>query len=132
MKSGEKMKQILSGGVTGILVSHSVSQVREMCNKILWLDHGKQVGFTDKVDLYCDAYEEFLITKKLPKSQKGIENLAAKYQVRLKKRQEKLLKTQEETMLEALQNMNPDTAKKIATAYLESLNAPQAETPTNK
>ena len=40
-KSGNKMKEILSNGVTGILVSHSVSQVREMCNKILWLDHGK-------------------------------------------------------------------------------------------
>lgn len=129
-KSSEKMKEILSSGVTGILVSHSVSQVREMCTKILWLDHGKQVGFTDKVDMYCDAYEEFLISKKLPKSEKGIEALAAKYQTRLKKRQEKLQKTQEETMLEALQNMNPETAKKIAVTYLESLNAPQQETPT--
>ena len=44
-KSGDKMRQILSGGVTGILVSHSVDQVREMCNKILWLDHGRQVYF---------------------------------------------------------------------------------------
>ena len=131
-KSGDKMKQILSSGVTGILVSHSVSQVREMCNKILWLDHGKQIGFTDNVELYCDAYEEFLITKKLPKSQKEIENLAAKYQIRLKKRQEKLAKTQEQTLLEALQNMGQDAAKRVATAYLDSVNAPQAETPTDK
>ena len=131
-KSGDKMKQILSSGVTGILVSHSVSQVREMCNKILWLDHGKQIGFTDNVELYCDAYEEFLITKKLPKSQKEIENLAAKYQIRLKKRQEKLAKTQEQTLLEALQNMGQDAAKRVATTYLDSVNAPQAETPTDK
>ena len=59
-KSGDKMKEILSSGVTGILVSHSISQVREMCNKILWLVHGKQIAFTDEVQLYCDAYEEFL------------------------------------------------------------------------
>lgn len=123
-KSGDKMKQILSGGVTGILVSHSVSQVREMCNKILWLDHGKQVGFTDKVDLYCDAYEEFLLSKKLPKSEKGIAALADKYQKRLQKRQEKLQKTQEQTLLEALQNIDPEAAKRVATTFLDSCNTP--------
>lgn len=40
-KSGDKMREILAKGVTGILVSHSVGQVRELCNKVLWLDHGK-------------------------------------------------------------------------------------------
>ena len=54
-KSGDKMKQILSSGVTGILVSHSVDQVREMCNKILWLDHGKQVYFGDETERVCNA-----------------------------------------------------------------------------
>lgn len=129
-KSGDKMKEILSGGVTGILVSHSVSQVREMCNKILWLDHGKQVGFTDKVDLYCDAYEEFLISKKLPKSEKGIEALAAKYQKRLQRRQERLQKSQEQSLLEALQNMNPEAAKRIASTVLENINTPGQDTST--
>lgn len=65
-KSGDKMRQILSGGVTGILVSHSVDQVREMCNKILWLDHGNQIYFGDETETVCNAYEEFLITRKLP------------------------------------------------------------------
>ena len=59
-KSGAKMHEILKSGVTGILVSHSVVQVRELCNKVLWLDHGKQVLFSDKVDESCDAYEHFL------------------------------------------------------------------------
>ncbi len=59
-KSGEKMREILNSGVTGILVSHSVAQVRELCNKILWLNHGKQVLFSDKVSESCDAYEHFL------------------------------------------------------------------------
>ena len=40
-KSGNKMREILANGVTGILVSHSIDQVRELCNKVLWLDHGK-------------------------------------------------------------------------------------------
>ena len=44
-KSGEKMREILKSGVTGILVSHSIEQIRELCNKVLWLDHGKQDYF---------------------------------------------------------------------------------------
>ncbi|MCR5772455.1 MAG: ABC transporter ATP-binding protein [Butyrivibrio sp.] len=87
-KSGDKMKEILDSGVTGLLVSHSISQVRELCNKILWLDHGKQVAFTDEVDLYCDAYEEFLMTKKLPKNDGDIAKLAEGYKIRLKKEEE--------------------------------------------
>ena len=87
-KSGDKMKEILDSGVTGLLVSHSISQVRELCNKILWLDHGKQVAFTDEVDHYCDAYEEFLMTKKLPKKKEDIDKLAADYKIRLQKEEE--------------------------------------------
>lgn len=76
-KSAAKMKYILDKGVTGILVSHSIKQIREICNKILWLDHGKQVGFSDQVQMYCDAYEEFLEGKKLPGSEREIAELAA-------------------------------------------------------
>jgi len=75
-KSEKKMKEILASGITGILVSHSIGQVRSMCNKILWLDHGKQIAFTDEVELYCNAYEEFLHTKRLPKSRDDIERLS--------------------------------------------------------
>lgn len=66
-KSEEKMKSIIKGGATTILVSHSIPQVRSMCNKILWLDHGNQVVFGDNVKEICDKYEEFLKTKLLPK-----------------------------------------------------------------
>lgn len=88
-KSGDKMKEILDSGVTGILVSHSVAQVRELCNKILWLDHGDQITFSEDVELCCDAYEEFLITKKLPDSQEAIEQLAADYTVRMEEERRK-------------------------------------------
>lgn len=62
-KSGNKMKEILSRGVTGILVSHSIEQVRELCNKVLWLDHGKQIAFGETKTI-CDQYEVFLKSKK--------------------------------------------------------------------
>lgn len=62
-KSEAKMREIIAGGATTILVSHSLNQVREMCNKVLWLDHGKQVAFGPTKDI-CDRYEEMLNSKK--------------------------------------------------------------------
>ena len=61
-KSEARMRQILQSGVTGVLVSHSLEQVRDMCNKVLWLDHGRQMGFGGTKEI-CDAYEEFLSDK---------------------------------------------------------------------
>ena len=65
-KSEAKMKSIIGGGATTILVSHSMPQVRSMCNKILWLDHGRQVTFGDDVKGILDEYETYLATKVLP------------------------------------------------------------------
>ncbi len=59
-KSEAKMREIIGGGATTILVSHAIGQVREMCNKVLWLDKGMQVEFTDDVKGCCDRYERFL------------------------------------------------------------------------
>lgn len=58
-KSEKKMKEIIQGGATTILVSHSLGQVRQLCNKVLWLDHGKQIAF-GKTQEICDRYERFL------------------------------------------------------------------------
>ena len=62
-KSEAKMKEIIHSGATTILVSHSINQIRSLCNKVLWLNKGQQVAFgpTDKI---CDAYEHFLVTSK--------------------------------------------------------------------
>lgn len=61
-KSEEKMREIIGGGATTILVSHSTSQIREMCDKVLWLDRGKQIAFGDTPEI-LDRYEEFLAKK---------------------------------------------------------------------
>lgn len=58
-KSEAKMKEIISGGATTILVSHSLEQVRKMCNKVLWLDKGNQIAFGETQPI-CDEYQEFL------------------------------------------------------------------------
>lgn len=61
-KSEAKMHEIISGGATTILVSHSIPQVRSMCNRILWLHKGRQITFGDDVKGICDRYEAFLKT----------------------------------------------------------------------
>lgn len=88
-KSSDKMQEILARGVTGILVSHSINQVRNMCNKILWLDHGHQIAFGDDVAAYCDAYESFLQTKKLPQNEEEILAVAEEWQLQKAQRQTK-------------------------------------------
>ena len=89
-KSGNKMREILNSGVTGILVSHSTEQIRELCNKVLWLDHGEQICFTDEVNLYVDAYEEFLASKQMPRSYNEALLLSKRFNQRKEKeRQEK-------------------------------------------
>lgn len=62
VKSAERMKEILDKGVTGILVSHSVQQVSEMCNKVLWLDHGEQRAFGE-AQAVLSEYGTFLQAK---------------------------------------------------------------------
>ena len=59
-KSEAKMREIITGGATTILVSHSIQQVRSMCSKILWLHKGRQIEFGDDVQAICDRYQEFL------------------------------------------------------------------------
>ncbi len=120
-KSEGKMKEILAGGVTGILVSHSIEQVRTMCNKILWLDHGKQVCFSDEPKMICDAYEEFLITKKLPTGKEEIELNAVKFQERLTKQREKKEKTEYERLLDILKKSDRNAATEAAREYLKGI-----------
>ena len=59
-KSEAKMKEIINGGATTILVSHSLNQVRSMCSKILWLHKGRQITFGSDVQKICEDYQSFL------------------------------------------------------------------------
>lgn len=65
-KSEAKMREIIQNGKATILVSHSIDQVKRMCNKVLWLDHGKQIAFGE-CEAICNEYGKFLKTKQIPK-----------------------------------------------------------------
>ena len=56
-KSRARMMEMMSGGTTVLFVSHSLPQMREMCDRCMWLDHGRvrMIGDTQTV---CDAYEQ--------------------------------------------------------------------------
>ena len=56
------MREIIASGAATILVSHSLDQVRELCNKVLWLNKGQQVAYGETEPI-CDRYEEFLAGK---------------------------------------------------------------------
>lgn len=54
-KSRARMMELMGGGTTVLFVSHSLSQIREMCHRVLWLDRGEQKMFGE-TEAVCDAY----------------------------------------------------------------------------
>ena len=51
----ERMQQMLSGGTTLLYVSHDIDSVKQLCDHVLWLDHG-EVLMSGDPDTVCDAY----------------------------------------------------------------------------
>ena len=41
-KSKNKMMEMINGGTTVLYVSHSLESIMELCNRVIWLDHGMQ------------------------------------------------------------------------------------------
>jgi ABC-type polysaccharide/polyol phosphate transport system ATPase subunit len=58
-KSKERMLQLMGGGTTVLFVSHSIQQIEDMCDSVLWLDHG-QTKMTGDPETVCKAYKRFM------------------------------------------------------------------------
>ena len=56
-KSRKRMLELMSGGTTVLFVSHSLAQIRDMCDRVVWLEHGEvqAEGTTKEI---CDRYEQ--------------------------------------------------------------------------
>ena len=54
-KSKKKMMEMIKGGTTVLYVSHSLESIKDLCTKVVWLEHGKvvKIGDTKKV---CEEY----------------------------------------------------------------------------
>lgn len=54
-KSFNRMMELMNGGTTVLFVSHSLPQIRNMCNRVVWLHQGL-VRMFGPVEDVCDAY----------------------------------------------------------------------------
>jgi len=49
------MLELMGGGTTVLFVSHSLEQIREMCGRAVWLEHGEMKLCGEAKDV-CNAY----------------------------------------------------------------------------
>ena len=60
-KSFARMQEMMSGGTTVLFVSHSIQQIESVCNRVIWLEHGriKMIGEAKQI---CQLYKESVST----------------------------------------------------------------------
>ena len=55
-KCEKRISELMSGGTTVLIVSHTIDQIERLCNRVIWLEHGvtKMIGETEEV---CGQYK---------------------------------------------------------------------------
>ena len=118
-KSEDKMMEILERGVTGLFVSHSLEQVRGLCNKILWLEKGRQIAFGDEVEKICNCYEEYMCTDVLPETPEDFDRMSESWLTRAEQlRQEKIAK-RKKAIIKEMQKGTSEAALEAAIEIIQ-------------
>ena len=60
-KSEQKMRSMIGGGTTVLFVSHSITEIENLCDRVVWLDHGKVVKIGPAKEI-CDEYYQSQIS----------------------------------------------------------------------
>ena len=62
-KSGRRIHELIHGGATVLMVSHSIDTILSHCTRVMWLEKGeiKEVG---SPALICKKYREYMSSKK--------------------------------------------------------------------
>ena len=68
-KSKNKMMELIRGGTTVLYVSHSIESIKELCTRVIWIEHGKVVKIGPSKKIY-DEYFEAQMGKDNQKSKK--------------------------------------------------------------
>ena len=55
-KSKRRMLELMGGGTTVLFVSHSLGQIQEMCDRVLWLEKGR-LKMAGKTKTVCAMYQ---------------------------------------------------------------------------
>lgn len=79
-KFRKKVKKVMSmfdSGVTVLFVSHSLDQVKRICNKAMILDHGKLIAFGE-IDDIASVYEKMIEEREKEVPKKKIKKSTAK------------------------------------------------------
>ena len=58
-KSEKRVTDMFDDGVTVLFVSHSLAQVKRLCNKAIILDHGKMIAYGDIAEV-APIYEKMI------------------------------------------------------------------------
>lgn len=56
-KCEKRIQEMMSGGTTVLIVSHSIQQIERLCDRVIWLEKGKirAIGQTKEI---CDEYKQ--------------------------------------------------------------------------
>lgn len=65
-KSKNKMLELIRGGTTVLYVSHSIASIRELCTKVVWIEHGEIVEIGDPEEI-CNKYYKKQLGKEYKK-----------------------------------------------------------------
>ena len=59
-KSKNKMMEMIKGGTTVLYVSHSLDSIEELCDRVVWLEHGKLVKIGNTKEICKEYYKKQL------------------------------------------------------------------------
>ena len=57
-KSKKKMIDMIKGGTTVLYVSHSLESIKELCTKVIWIEHGKIIDIGNTKEICKKYYEQ--------------------------------------------------------------------------
>lgn len=61
-KSEKKMMKMIKGGTTVLYVSHNINSIKNLCTKVVWLDHGKVLKEGEPKTI-CEEYIDWMKKK---------------------------------------------------------------------
>lgn len=62
-KCYRKFEELRAKGITVLFVSHDIGTIKQLCSRVLWIEHGKQMMVGDSVEV-CNQYLNLINNKR--------------------------------------------------------------------